>query len=340
MSTLTPYSTMNMAEAAKRRFNGAQQTIAMTLSERNDIIKDAPITMANDVWSHVTTRDFNLAAPDPRRFNAGAAANRSETEQIRDAIMLLELPIEIDEDIVDHQPDPEAFMAGEMALNVEGSAQRLAYYMVYGDPGGSSAASPPQGAQVIRGWMPRRSALGANGAATGTNCVGAGGTGSDLTSLYVAEWHPVNFHLVHPLNDMGMGIEVNDKGKLRVTDSSNNPFWAYVHQIKIKLGMVLADERALQRIANVEASDATNNFIDSTKVRLITQALRRLPLGGEGQSGIYVNRTVAAQLDIFADEKTNGFYPAPDVTGRQITTYRGVPVRMVEQISDTELAAS
>ena len=326
MTTLTISAALGLAEMMKRRYNGVQLTVAETLAQINMLVATAPVREANDIWSHVSTRHNTLASPSARKLNAGGTRAHSETEQVRERIMLLELPVEIDEDIIDHEPDPAQAMADEISMDLEGVAQKLAYYLIYGNPATN--------AEELRGFMPRRAALSAN-------CVGAGGTGSDMTSVYVVEWSPRSMNLIYPKGSPSMGVEVNDKGKLRVTDSSHNPYWAYVHQIKVQLGLNVVEERSLQRIANIESTNATNNFIDATKVRLLVAAINRLPLAGlAGQAFIYANRTAKTQLDIYGLEKSNGFYTVDNLTGGPMTMFRGLPVLLVEQITDTELAAA
>ena len=320
MATLTPYTDLNIVEMMKRRYGGKQLDVVKQLAQRNELLLNAPAVMANDVYTNVSSRWKKLPTPTPRSINAGGNKGRLEVEQIRESIMLLDLQVEIDEALVDHEPDKGKAIFTEMQAHLEGTSQKIAYYMIYGDP--SSDSREPIG------FATRRNALDA------TNCVSLGGTGSDLTSVYVIEWDPLACKLIYPRGSDKMGIDVRDHGKQRVTDSSSNPFYAYCHQVVVELGNSVVDERCVQRLCNIEAAD-TLSFVDSAKVRLLVRAISRLPKGG-ANAFIYGNRETVAQMNIYALEKANGFYTVNDITGRPLSVFQNIPIRMVEQITQTE----
>lgn len=325
MSTIALYNDLNVIEMMARRYNGNILNAVKVLAQRNELLLNAPMAEANDVYTNVANRWKVLPKPTPRSINKGGNKGRGTQEQVRESIMLLDLQIEIDEALIDHEPDKAKAMMNEIAMHLEGTSQQIAYYLVYGNPGVDSR-------QPI-GFALRRPTL-------GTNCVGLGGTGSDTTSLYVCEWDPSWFSLIYPRGAATPGFDLRYKDKQRVTDSDGAPYYAYCHQVVVELGSTLVDERALQRIANIESGGATNNFIDSVKVRELVKAVNRTPTAGTGNLFIYGNRTTKAQMDIYALEKANGFYMIDNITGRPITSFQGIPIRMVEQIVDTETAIS
>ena len=55
-----------------------------------------------------------------------------------------------------------------------------------------------------------------------------------------------------------------------------------------------------------------------------------------GQPAIYCNRTVRTWLDIQALNKTNMLLQFENWHGRAVTTFRGIPIRTVDSILNTE----
>lgn len=326
MATNTITNDLTIVEMMKRKFNGNIINVVMALAQRNELLQDAPLVEANDEFSNVSNRYVSVPKPTPRSINNGASKGHAEVEQIREGVMLLEQHIEIDEQILRHSPNKDAARMIEFAGRLEGLSQQLAYYLIYGNPG----TDPRE----CMGLATRRSSL-------GTNCVSLGGSGSDMTSVYVIEWDPMWMRLIHPRGAGSYGVTFVDNGRQRLTGANSGPYYAEAYQVIVELGTSLVDERALQRIANIEASNATNNFIDSTKVRELVRAVNRLPAAGQsGSTYLYGNRSTKSQFDIYALEKSNGFYTMDNITGAPISVYRGLPIRMVEQIIDTEKAIS
>ena len=61
----------------------------------------------------------------------------------------------------------------------------------------------------------------------------------------------------------------------------------------------------------------------------------RLPRGG-GRAAIYANRTIATFLSLQATNKTNVLLQMAEFAGMVVPTFRGVPIRIVDQLLSTE----
>jgi hypothetical protein len=108
----------------------------------------------------------------------------------------------------------------------------------------------------------------------------------------------------------------------------------------------IADERCVQRYANINALDssgkpATTNIIDE---EILITMLNRLPgMGEDPGTFIFMNRTLKTQADILAIRKMNTFFTQDgngDAWGRPVTRFRGVQILVSEKMSDTETAAA
>ena len=315
---------LTILEQAKRRELGNVARIAELLEEYNEFTVDAPTFEANDVYSHLFTKRTALPTITPRSINQGAARSRSSTEQVREQITLLEVWAEIDEQLIDHEPSPGAARQNELISFIEAGAQEFAKRLLYGTPADGDARQFP-------GLSARYDAL------SQANVTTIGNSGG--TSVWMIEWGFDTAHLVFPKGAPSIGLAEADMGKMRVTDTNNNPFMAYVNQMKWEYGLVVKDDRAAQRLCNINPAGGTNSLDNATRIREMVKAKNRLPRMGRN-AVIYAQRDTKSQFDIYALEKTNGFYMQSNITGGPLTMFQGIPIRMVEQLLTTEGAVS
>jgi hypothetical protein len=80
----------------------------------------------------------------------------------------------------------------------------------------------------------------------------------------------------------------------------------------------------------VSASADYSSFDD-----LIIEALNLMPRRGRG-AVIYVNRDMMTMFDILAKDKSNVAYNSSEVFGKEVVTFRGHPIRLVEAITSAE----
>ena len=311
---------LTILEQAKRRELGNVARIAELLEEYNEFTMDAPTFEANDVYSHLYTKRTSLPSITPRSINEGAKRSRSTTEQVREQITLLEVWAEIDEQLIDHEPSPGAARQNELVSFIEAGAQEFAKRLLYGTPADGDARQFP-------GLTARYDSLALDNVASIGN---AGGT-----SIWMIEWGFDTVHLVFPKGAPSIGLDEKDLSKIRVTDSSGNPYMAYVNQMKWEYGLVPKDDRAAQRLCNIAPTGGTNSLDNATKIRELIKAKNRLPRMGRN-AVIYAQRDTKSQFDIYALEKTNGFYMQSNITGGPLTMFQGIPIRMVEQLLTTE----
>lgn len=325
MATNTVRSQLTLIEIAKRTNNGNLLTIAEVMDETNEILKDAPMVEANQPTGHVITRRNSLPTGTFRKLNSGVSTEASSTTQLTEPMCLLDAISKVDEKLVELAPDPVSFRNGEDMSFVEGLGQSLADVVLYGNMG----TYPER----INGLATRYDSL------SFANVKDGGGTGSDTTSIWIVQWDPVwGVHFIYPRGSKSMGINAIDMGVELVTDSGGtDQFRAYRTYFTCNMGIAIHDDRCVARYANIEtAVGAAANIFDED---ILIRALRNLPHAGKG-AVIYANRTILAQMDIRSKDKANVNYGTENVFGVPTTTFRGVPVRQVDAILNTESAVS
>jgi len=318
MATLTANTQLTLLELAKSEHNGQMLATAEILTRVNDILLDAPWVPANDRFSHVTTQRYSLPTGQWRKFNAGVGHHVTQRKQITDTIGMLEDYGLHDKALVDNAANPAQWRNDENAGVLEGMSQTFATTIIYGN----QSTDPEQ----FTGLAPRLGTLNT------TNVLGAGGTGSDVSSIYVVQWGVDKVHLVYPRGSM-LGLSHRDLGEDTIKDADLNEFQAYRDHFQLHVGLVVRNPRCIGRVANMETTGSSNIFDED----LLIKILNRMPMKGRG-AVLYANPTVMSQIDIAAKDKGNVWHTITDPFGNEVLSFRGIPIRMVEAITDTETA--
>ena len=321
MSELAVRGQLTLVELAKRTNNKELLTIAEVLNEDNELLQDAVWVEANDITSHVYTRRTSLPTGSWRKINEGVTEESSSTNQVREPIGILEAFSKVDCVLVDNAPNPQQFRSSEDMSFVEGLGQNLVEKYFYGN----LATDPEQ----INGLSIRA----AYNATTDANVWDAGGTGGDTTSVWIIQHGANRVHMVYPRGSKSMGITRTDLGKQIAYDTSYNPFMAYWSNFVANIGIVIRDDRNIQRIVNIEDGGTTNIFDED----LLIKALNHMPARGAG-AVIYMNETIMSQMDIRAKDKTNVNWQPGEAFGAPVTLFKGHPVKKVDQLVITETA--
>lgn len=325
MTTLT--SKYSMVEQAKRiNPDGTQAQIAEVLNRKmGGILQEAPLMPSNDVWTHKTTRRGTLPTGSRRKLNQRITPSVSRTTEIMDVIENIEDYCDVDAMLVDSMPSPAMFRAGEVDAFIEGLGQTAVSDILYAD----SNADP----DAMHGLAARMGTL------DGRFVIGEGGTGSDVTSIYVVTWDPTLCHLMYPKNmAANLGVMHVDKGQV-TSETSSGSYEVYRDHFSIRLGLSVRNQRAIGRLANIETSGATNTFDEDNLIALVNNMVT-----GPG-TRIYVNETILTQMQIRLKDKNNVNYTMDSgdgLSGMPPMRFQGIPIRKIDReiLLNTETAIS
>lgn len=327
----TTYPTLS--DVAKRLDpDGSVAKIVELLHQTNEMLDDAVWIEANDVTTHTTTVRTGLPQGTWRRLNYGIQPSKSRSTQVKDTIGMLEDYAEVDKDLADLNGNTAAFRLSEDQPHIEGISQQLAQTMIYGDTGPNP--------ERFLGMAPRYDQLGTPANKPVANSylnqvIDNGGTGADLTSIWLIVWGPNTAHMIYPKGTKA-GISHRDLGEQTIqVDAANGggQFQGYRTHYQVKAGMVVRDWRYVVRLANIEASGA--NALDTDNM---IRMINTVPNVSMGRAAFYCNRSTKTQLDILAQSKSNAFLTIDDVFGKPVTKFWGIPVRQSDQILHTESA--
>ena len=342
MATLSALA-LTLADWAKRvDDNYKTATIVELLSQTNEILDDALFMEGNLPTGHKTTVRTGIPQATWRLLNYGVPNAKSTTAQIVDTCGNLETFSVVDKDLVELNGNSSSFRASEVRAFLEGMSQQVASTMIYGNV----SVNPER----FMGLAPRFNTVNTSTAQSANNVIDAGGTSSTNTSIWFVVWGSDTTHGIFPKGKMS-GLQHTDMGIWPVQDVNNNTYLAYRDHFKWELGLTVRDWRYVVRICNIDVT-LLNGGSAANLINAMVRALYRLPTtggasaiqrsdaptiqGSMGNTVIYCNRVIRTYLDLQAMNKTNVLLQLDQWQGKPITTFRGIPIRTVDAILNTE----
>ncbi|MDQ0392182.1 major capsid protein [Labrys monachus] len=309
--------------------DGKPAVVAELLSQLNEPLADIPWIEGNLPTGHKTTIRTGIPAATWRQLNYGVIPAKSTTAQITDVCGMLETYSVIDKDLADLNGNTAAFRLTEDTAFIEGMNQQFTQALFYA----STAANPER----ITGLSPRYSSLSAG---NGTNIIDAGGTGSSNTSIWLVVWGPNTIHGIYPKGTAAGLTHQDVTTAAPIGDGNGGLYQAYQTKYQWKCGLTVRDWRYAVRIANIDTTSNAGGLQSTTPpnlYRFMVRAMNKIPSMKMGRAAFYVNRAVKTWGDIQAMEKTTlAFQTVQDAQGQPFLTFRGIPVRLTDQLLNTE----
>jgi hypothetical protein len=326
---------------------GKPAAVIELLGQTNEMLTDMLWMQCNDGAGHKTTVRTGLPNATWRLLNYGVAKSKSTTAQVRDATGMLEAYSDIDKALADLNGNTAEFRLGEDMAFIESMNQTMQYTVVYGN----TQANPER----FTGLGPRFNSIsgGTSGTLnTGNNIIDAGGVGSTNTSIWLVGWGQNAVHGIFP-NGSKAGLAVRDLGEVPLYDANNNVYQGYRTHFKWDCGLSVRDWRWVVRVCNVNVTSGavtTSNLLNYlvtavNKVPYVPAAGNSPPPGAPGGTvtkpgqvnlAFYCNRTVRTALDTQALAKSNNFLTIETRDSKPYTAFRGIPIRICDQITNSE----
>lgn len=311
--------------AGRTDSNGSIKDVAEILHAGNEVLDDAPFIEANDGTGHKTTVRSGLPEPTWRLLNYGVQPTKSTTVGIRDTAGMVEDYAEVDKDLADLNGNAAAFRLSEDKAHIEGINRAVKRTLFYGN----TATEP----EKFMGLAPRFSD---KSAPNGVNIIDAGGTGADLTSIWLIVWGPESVHMIYPKGSKA-GLHNQDLGEVTLLDANGGRYQGYRTHYKWNVGLSVRDWRQVVRIANIATNQLSAKMTTGPDISdLMTQALEMVHNLNGGKAAFYMNRTLSSFLRRQIKNIPNVMLNLDEVAGKHVTTFDGVPVRRVDEILKTE----
>ena len=304
------------------------------LNKNNPITEDAPTIQCNNGTSHRTIVRSQLPKAAWRRLYEGVPVSKARTEQKEEQTGVLETWAEVDMAILDLAEDRNGLLLTENKPFLESLKQQQASTLFYGDRAAEPAA--------FDGLAGRYNTLDPTKKASAANVFGMGGTGNDLTSIWLVSWGDTTVHLIHP-KGTSAGVDYESFDNQTTLDAKGHPYTVHRTHYKWYNGLVVKDWRYVMRIANIPTSnlqalinDGAGTPADSKLVRAMIERVNMLPDTTTGKLCWYMNRGVKTQLELMAAEKANVNLQIEYFEGKPVTLFRGIPIKQCDAIIDHE----
>lgn len=307
---------------------GQMVEVIEMLNEMNPILDDAMAVECNKGTSHLHTVRTGLPSVSWGKLYQGISQSKSTKAQVEDTTGFVEGLSTVDSRLLELAGNPGAVRLSEAKAYLEAMNQEVASRMFY-----ANSASDPE---EFMGLAPRFNDL---GAANGGQIIDAGGTGSDNTSIWFVTWGDNQTHLLYPKGTTA-GVSRQDMGSQRVLDDNGNPYYAMEEKFEWHVGLAVKDWRYVSRIANIDVSEMeAGNVALYDFMRKAYYKLQNRRVAG-GRMAIYCNRDVLEALDALATNAgaSDSFIRLRpmEIEGKEVMTYRGIPIRETDALLNTE----
>ncbi len=335
---------LTYADWAKRLDDdGKTATIIELLSQTNEILDDMLVVEGNLPTGTKTTVRTGLPQATWRLLNYGVPKTKSTTAQVTDNCGMLEVYSEIDKYLAELNGNSASFRLSEDMAFLEGMNQQMATTLFYGN----TLVNPER----FMGFAPRYNTVTLATAQTAANVIDGGGTGSTNASIWLVCWGPNTVNGLFPKGQIS-GLQHRDLGEWTLLDPNGNQYQGYRTHYKWDMGLTVRDWRYVVRICNIDVS-LLGGVNAANLITLLIRAVHRLPTAPVGVSPVqktdapdsgmtmgrcvfYMNRVLSTYLDIQAANKTNVLLKMEQWDTKAVTTFRGIPIRTVDALLNTE----
>lgn len=338
MATLTQ-STLSLVDMYKNvDGKGRLIDVIETMNNTSQYVMDDWVWMqCNSGTKHTRSIRTGLPSVSWGMLYSGIAQSKATKQTVDDTTGFVEALSSVD------QRQLKLYAGNEMAIRaaegrsfIEAMSQELVTAMFYHN----SDTDPKK----PRGLGARFGVKATSGA--GNQIVDAGGSGSDNTSIWFVEWGYDGLSVIYPEGTVG-GIQRENKGQQRVTDASGNAYYVEEEEFRAYAGFSLGDWQRVARIANVDVSDMRAGSVDlytfMRKAYYKLKSRRTSKVADQtnpGRVAIYCNRDVLEALDGLAtnDGSSDNFtrLRVGEIEGKEVMTYRGIPIRETDSLLNTE----
>jgi hypothetical protein len=328
----------NIVNVAKRMDpDGSIADIAELLTAANPILGDIPMVEGNLPVGHRVTVRADIPTPTWRLLNYGVRPTKSNTVQVDDTIGMLEDYSEVDKDLAMLNGNTAEFRLSEDKPHLEGMSQAMASTIFYGDtktyPNRFLGLAPRYTATTVSTTKPTAN----TNSDYLKHVILAGGSGSDLTSMWYICWGQDSVFGIYPKGSK-VGLLSEDMGEVTLFDNDGGRFQGYRSHYQWKMGMCVKDWRYIVRIANIDLGEIDTAANQKSLYQAMIKATHTVP--GSRRGIFYCAPAVMAILDLAAIEKGNAALGYREIFGQEILSFRGIPIRQCDALLETETALS
>jgi hypothetical protein len=324
---------LTLLDMSKQHVWGIEREVAEVLDQEKGLMSDIKWSPSNQHTANVSIRRVGLPTTYLRRLNSGSASSKATVSQVVDGIGMIDAWSTIDIKTAQLFGDPAKARFNQGVPFMESMGQTGEGLLWYG--------SVADDEMEFNGLSIRPEY-----ASLGTQCLSAGdNTSGSLASAWLLKHAPGKLYGIYPMNLKG-GIQHKSWGEQIHSESTTlgqSKLGVYQDQWMWDLGLVVADPRYAVRIPNILPADLIANTNEQANtayatnlVHLMARADHRIAKGA-GEKCWYMPRSVYEGLDVQQQIRTSGnAFETKQVQGELLTTFRGVPIKISDQLLYTE----
>lgn len=338
MATLTQ-STLSMIDEYKQTDGkGRLIDVIETMNNTSQFIMDDWSWMqCNSGTKHTRSIRTGLPTVSWGVLYGGISQSKSSKQTVEDTTGFVEALSSVDQRQLDLYAGNEvAIRSAEGRSFIEAMSQELVTAMFY--------HNSDTNARLPKGLGARFGTKATSGA--GNQIVDAGGSGSDNTSIWFVDWGYDGLSVIYPEGTTA-GVDRQNKGQQRVLDGSGNPYYVEEELFRCYAGFSLGDWQRIARVANIDVSDMRAGSVDLYEYlrqgyyKLKSRRVNKImDVNAAGRLAIYCNRDVLQALDGLATNSgsSDNFTRLKwgEIEGKEVLTYRGIPLRETDALLNTE----
>lgn len=342
MALITPGAFTYAEWGLRHDPDGKISTLVDLLSQENGILDDCLTVECQSGNAFEYTQVVKLPTPTRRIYNTGVPRTLAGVaKQVTTAVEYADWSV-FDNSLAQLGGNLSELRAQEDMLHMQGIGQRVASDLFYSNPTNDPTA--------FRGLANIYNTVSTATSQIANNVIDMGGTGNTNTSMWLITWGPKHIHTIFPKGTQA-GLIHKDMGLLPAIDSNNLEFLAWRTWLQWNIGIAVHDWRFAVRACNIDVS-LLNGGSAANLINMMVQMVHKPPIMPAGvapiqdsdapdklvmgRSAFYCDRTLSTYLDQQAMNKTNVLLRMEEWDGESVTTFRGIPIRNVDALLNTE----
>jgi hypothetical protein len=321
--------------------DGAQMDIAEVLTQQNEVLQDMHWEEGNSVTGHKDAMRTVLPTPSFRAINAGVPVTKAGSTTIEETAALLEDFSQVDRELAIMSGNVNRFRLREAAPHIQGMSNKMATTLFYGN----ASTNPLE----YTGFGPRFNTLDATANLGAVNIIDAGGSGTNLRSVYLVGWGPQSVFGIYPKGTKG-GLDHEDVTNASgsgehgfpaasvLTDASGNMYMGYRDHWVWRVGLFVKDWRYVVRIANIDLDDILRSEASGPILEdLFIQASERIESLNGVRPAFYAPREIRTffRRQIAARKAANMSWS--EIGGNRVLMFDEIPVRRTDALNVDEV---
>jgi hypothetical protein len=319
---------------------GKQLDIAEVLTQQNEVLKDMHWEEGNSATGHKDAMRTALPEPSFRAINAGVPLTKGASTMVEETAALLEDFSQVDRELAIMSGDVNRYRLRQANPHIIGMGHKQARTLFYGN----ASTNPLE----YTGFANRLNGISAATNLANANVIDAGGSGSDLRSIWVIGWGPDSVFGIYPKNTKGgllhedatnasgSGTEGTPAAAV-LQDASGLNYMGYRDHWLWRCGLFVKDWRYVVRVANIDPTALTLDMATGPNLQdLLVQATEQMESLTGVRAVIYMPRFLQTYFRRQMVESKNNFLSWQEIGGERVMSFGEVPIRRTDVLDTAE----